>query len=123
MSDEEKTKEELKRLYKKLYETDKEFEKAKGKRFIITMLIFTAFYFVVIMAIIGFDIRSAIEAIFSKAIIGILAILFASVMLAWFHFWANAAIFGQLSDVSSRERKIIDGIASRIKELEKKLED
>jgi hypothetical protein len=44
-------------------------------------------------------------------------------MLAWFHFWANAAIFGQLSEMGKRERTILDGIANRIKELEKKLED
>ena len=124
MDEEEKIKEELKRLYKELYETDQEFEKAKGKRFIITMLIFTAFYFVVLMIAAGYtDIILALKAIFSKAIIGILTILLASVMLAWFHFWANSAIFWQLSDKARRERTILDGIASRIKELEKKLKD
>lgn len=124
MHDKEKIQEEINRLYRQLHERDNEFEKAKGKRFIITMLVFTVVYFVILMIGAGFtDISSAIEAIFSKAIIGILGILIASIMLAWFHFWANWSIFGQLSEMGRRERETLDAIRKRIEDLNKKLDE
>lgn len=124
MNEEEKIKEELKSLYQRLYEMDKEFEKAKGKRFIITMLAFTAFYFVITMMLPGnTDTKLVITAIFSSSIPKIIAALLVSTVLAWFHFWINATIFGHLSTKSREERVILDGIRKQIKELEKKLED
>jgi hypothetical protein len=76
------------------------------------------------MIVSGFtDISSSIEAIFSEAILYILGLLFTSIVLAWFHFWANATIFGQLSEMGRREREILDGITRSIRELEKKLDN
>lgn len=44
----DKNTEELKRLYKRLHDLDEEYEKRKGKRFIITLLLFVAARMVVI---------------------------------------------------------------------------
>lgn len=122
--DKDKKQEELDRLYRLLQKRDAEFEKAKGKRAMITMAVFSFLYFVVIMLFSGHkDIVSIIEAII-KAIINvdiqaIAAVLIPSIALGWMHFWANATIFGQLSQKSREENKVLDIIKKRIREIEK----
>ena len=129
MNESEKNKKETKqeklnRLYRQLHEKDKEFEKAKGNRFIITMLVFTAFYFVILMIGAGFShISSVLEAISSNTIIDILGIAIASILLAWFHILVNATIFGQLSKIGRREREVLDGIRSTIKDTETNIDN
>lgn len=97
-------KEELKRLYQSLYEEDKKYEKAKGKRAIVTILIFTAFYFWLIWQ-------------FVDSFVAIVP----AIPLAVIHFFANATIFGQLSDMSRSENKRLEYIREQIKELEKEI--
>ena len=119
MNDKEKIKAELRSLYKSLCETDQQYEKAKGKRFFITILAFTAFYFVVLML---FDGNTSIRDVLSEGVWGILASLFVSVVFAFIHFFANSTIFHQLSEMSKRETAALEHIRNRIRELENKLE-
>lgn len=116
MLDKEKKQQELNRLYHLLYESDKKFEKAKGKRTAITVTIFAIGYFV-LFAIIGgkTDIKSILTADIET--IGVISII--SIVLAWIHFIVNATIFGQLSEMGRRENEAIESIKKEIRELEK----
>lgn len=105
--DNNEKKAELNRLYRLLYERDKEFEAAKGKRTIITILGFAIFYFAVVYAVskpAGLDIIYAL----------VFAIVFAAV-----HFLVNATIFLQLFQKGREESERLDAIRRQISELEK----
>ena len=119
MNEKEKIKAEIKRLYNLHYEDDQKYEKAKGRRFFITILAFTAFYFVVLML---FDGNTSIGDVINEGIGSILASLFVSVIFALIHFFANWTIFHQLSEMGRRERASLEYIEKRIKELKMELE-
>lgn len=118
-SDKEKKQVEINRLYGQLYEKDRQFEKAKGKRTTITILVFTVFYFVILMIANGYaDISSTIEDISSAEILDILGLAVASILIAWLHFAANAIIFGQLTEIGRSEKAILEDIKKQIREAE-----
>lgn len=119
MNEKEKIKAEIKRLYNLHYEYDQKYEKAKGRRFFITILAFTALYFVVLML---FDGNTSIGDVINEGIGSILASLFVSVIFALIHFFANWTIFHQLSEMGKRETAALEHIRNRIRELENKLE-
>lgn len=98
---------ELNRLYRLLYERDKEFESAKGRRTIITILGFAIFYFVVLCA-------------FEKPTgLNILATFVIAIVFAVVHFLINALIFLQLFQKGRAESETLDAIRKRITEVEK----
>ena len=101
-------KEEISSLYKLLYDKDREFEKAKGKRTLITLLGFTAFYFWIITAIRGFELS-----------IDLLIYLVIAIIISWFHFWVNGTIFGYLANKGRDEADALERIRKGIRELEK----
>ena len=107
MQDNEKKQEELNRLCRLLYERGKEFEKAKGKRAIITVLGFAVFYFWCFSALEGMPTGIDIVA----AIVG-------AIFVAGFHVLINAGIFGYLHRKGSEESEALESIRKRIRELE-----
>lgn len=115
--------EELNRLYLLLYERDKEFEKAKGKRTIITVLFLTAVYFVLLFCFSIFapiaEIKSIFD-VFSTDIRITLGILVVSFVLAWIHFMANLTIFGQLYNMGRAETETLERIKKLIEETKRR---
>ena len=97
------TKNELWKLY---CDTEKKFERAKQKRLIKTV----AFFAVAIFLCIYF-----IEKPTGSDIIGNLLV---SVVLAGIYVVVNAAIFGQLANVSEGERRALENIKKRIDEAD-----
>lgn len=127
-SEKEKKIEELNRLSRQLYETDKKFEKAKGKRFALTIIAFSAFYFVVsfvilMMATGNMEIKEMVENIVSAGFLAVAAFMLIPIVLAILHFLVNETIFGQLSEMGRRESATLENIRKRIKALEKNLDD
>lgn len=98
-------KNELLKLY---WQRDKEFEAAKGKRTILTILLFAVGYFVVIYAL--------TKPTDWKIICGD---LLASIFLAGIHFWINSCIFLYLFQKGREETEILERIRKEISELEK----
>lgn len=98
-------KNELLKLY---YQKDKEFEAAKGKRTILTILLFAVVYFVVMYAL--------TKPADWKGVCGN---LLASIFIAGIHFWFNSIIFLTLFNKSDAETKTLQDIKKRISELEK----
>ena len=95
------TKNELWKLY---CQKEKEFERAKGRRAIKTILFFAVVIFLIIYLLekpTGFDIVGDF----------LVSIIFSGV-----HVVVNAAIFGQLSDVSAREKMILEDIKGKMDE-------
>lgn len=93
-------------LWKLYWQKDKEFEAAKGKRTILSILLFAVGYFVVIYAL-------------SKQpsdwkIIG--GILLASIFFAGIHFWINSFIFLYLFQKGREEAEILERIKKRIEQ-------
>jgi uncharacterized membrane protein (DUF106 family) len=105
--DKKEKQEELNRLYRMIYEKDQEFEKAKGKRMIITTLGFAAFYFWLLSALEGTP--TGIDVLY--AIVG-------AIFLAGIHVWINSLIFGYLANKGRSESEALDFIRKRIRELE-----
>ena len=103
--DEKEKNEEKNRLYRLLCEREKEFESAKLKRMIITIIGFAIFYFYVLYAL---------EKPTGTPIIGclILAIVFSAV-----HCFINAAIFGALAQKGRAESDILENIRKEISNL------
>lgn len=99
--------EELNRLYKLYWGKDEQFEKAKGKRTIITILVFSIFYYWILYIT---DEPSGIE---------ILYLVLPAVFMAGFHFIINATIFSHLSAKGREENETLDSIKKRIREIEK----
>ena len=103
MTTNESERDRLCRLYT---ERHKEFEAAKTKRTVITILGFAVAYFLILFNLEhpeGF-------AIFGTAAV---ALVFSGI-----HFWINAIVFGYLSMKGREETEILDSIRRRIKELE-----
>lgn len=107
--DNETIKKDLERLYLSYYELDKKIDKARGKRTIITILVFAAFYFWVL-----YNISDPVGIEFVYLIVG-------SVIVGGFHWWINGAIFSQLFQMGREESEALDSIKKRISELEKSL--
>ena len=107
---------EINRLSMLLSTKDKEFQKAKGKRTMITTTFFAIFYFVIIVLFRGI---TDITDIFYMDLGEIALLVVISTICAWLHFWANGVIFGQLSEMGRRERETLDNIRKNIKEVEK----
>ena len=99
-------KNELLKLY---YQKDKEFEAAKGKRTILTILLFAVGYFVIICV--------QTNPTNWKDICGN---LLASIFIAGIHFWFNSIIFLKLFNKSNAENAALERIRKEISELEKK---
>lgn len=112
--------EKINRLYQELYEYDKKFERAKGIRFTVTLLVFAVGYFALLSIVSGI---TDIKEIFDMNIGAILIQALISIIFAWLHFLANYAIFGQLSEMGSRETKTLDNIRRAIAEAKKEIDD
>lgn len=108
-SETEKKQDELNRLHRLLYERDQDFEKAKGKRTIVSLLAFTAFYYLIFW-LTG-----------SPSGVEYLTNLLLALFIAGVHFWANITIFWQLFHKAEEETKILENIRKQISELEKEL--
>lgn len=94
------------RLCRLYIERDKEFEAAKTKRSVITILGFAVFYFYLFWSLgkpTGWDIL----------LVAVIALL-----CSFGHFWVNLTVFGYLSMKGREETEILDSIRRRIKELE-----
>lgn len=94
------------RLYRLYWQRDKEFESAKGRRLVISILAFSAFYFWLIIQL------SAPKGL------GFLAALVFALILGGIHVIFNGWIFGQLHLKSQEEQSILDHIKKQIAELE-----
>lgn len=100
-------KDKLKReLYKALNEKEKQIEKSRIKRTLITI----AFY-----SILFFLMWYFLEK--TKGI-DILGMLLASILFGGISFWINAIVFGTLNTKSQEENKALEQIKSQIAELE-----
>ena len=97
--------EEKNRLYRLLNERDKQFEAAKLKRMIITIIGFAIFYFYVLYAL---------EKPTGESIIFCLIL---SIVLSGVHFFVNAAIFGALAQKGREESEILENIRKEISKL------
>ena len=94
-------------LWKLYYQKDKEFEKAKGKRTLLTILGFAILYFIVFCWI---------EKPTSIAGIGVY--LIAAMVSSGIHFWINAMIFSYLCNKGRDESEVLKQIKKRIDEAE-----
>ena len=121
-TDNELKQEEIGRLRRLLYDRDTEFQKAKGKRTVTTIIVLSIFYFLLFVV---FNIIYNEETIFYNIMdVGegnIIAIAILSIVAAVFHFWANLTIFGQLFQKGSEETEILESIKNRIIALEKEI--
>jgi ABC-type polysaccharide/polyol phosphate export permease len=98
--------EKLNTLYQMLNEKEKDFERRKVKRTILTILGFAVFYFCLLFIIeepSGWDIVLTIPS---------------AVVIAGIHFWANGIIFGQLFQKSKDEADLLASIRKMIREIE-----
>ena len=102
--------EERNRLYRLLYERDKEFEAAKLKRMIITIIGFSIAYFYLFFAI------SKVYGVITWYTIIFLTI--ASIIVSVFHFFINASIFGALAQKGRAESDILENIRKEISKLD-----
>lgn len=98
--------EERNRLYRLLYERDKEFEAAKLKRMIITIIGFAIFYFYVLYAL------------EKPAGTDVIICLMLSIFFAGVHFFVNALIFGALAQKGREESEILENIRRKISNLD-----
>mgnify|MGYP003304544025 CR=1 FL=1 len=100
--------EKLNLLYRMLNEKEKDFERRKVKRAILTILGFAIFYFWLLFNLdkpTGWDIVLTVP----------LAIVFAGI-----HFWVNAIIFSQLCQKSKDESDLLAIIRKKIREIEER---
>ena len=95
-------------LWKLYCQKDKEFEAAKARRAILTILLFAVGYFVVIYVLENkpTDIKT------------ISGILFAAIFLSGIHFLINSIIFLHLFQKGREEAEILERIRKRINEIE-----
>jgi uncharacterized PurR-regulated membrane protein YhhQ (DUF165 family) len=94
-----------KQLQQHYFELERQFEKNKTKRAIKTILAFAVAFF-------------AVMWMYKKpeGILDIVSNIVLAVILAGFHVWINAIIFGQLCDVSKAENRILEGIRNKLNE-------
>ena len=97
-------KNELWRLY---CERDKEFEKAKGRRTLITIIGFSIFYLIVLYL---FGKPTDIEDFGGM--------LIAALVFGGLHFWINATIFVYLCNKGRDESEVLNQIKKRMDEAE-----
>lgn len=94
-------------LWKLYYERDKEFEKAKGKRALVTVIGFSIFYLVVLYSFLKpTDLK------------GIGATLIVAIVLGFLHFLVNLTIFAYLCNKGRDESEVLKQIKKRIDEAE-----
>lgn len=105
MTTNESERDRLCRLY---IERDKEFESAKTKRTVITILGFAVAYFLILFNLEHPD---------GFAIFGTAAVALA---FSGIHFWINAAVFGYLSRKGHEEAMRLESIRNQIKEIDRK---
>lgn len=105
-------KKERDRLIRLYYERDREFESAKLKRMIITILFFSLLYFLILFQI--SDVSDKTDFV---------PLVFVSLVFGGIHFWVNLTIFSQLSLKGREEREILESIERRIKEIESQEEN
>ena len=101
--DEKVEKNELCRL---LAQKEKEFENAKTRRMIITILVFSAVFFLVLYSA---------ESPTGLEIIGV---ALASIFLAGLYFFLNAIVFSTLFQKSETEKKVLEFLRKKISEIE-----
>lgn len=94
-------------LYTLLHDKEEQFERAKSKRAIKTILALS----VVIFAIMYFREKP-------RCITEIAGMLLVAIFLAGIDFLVHAIIFTQLTDKSTTENRILEDIRKKIKELE-----
>lgn len=99
---------EIKRLYKRLYELDKQSEKNKGRRFILSLLILIAMRFMLLYAI-GKP----------NDVTGFLETLIVAAVWGFFAYWIYLGIFLYLFQKSEAENSYIKHIKEEINKLEK----
>lgn len=102
--DKEKRRNELWRRY---YELDKAFEKAKLKRMIITILVFSIVIFIIFWRTGEISMG-----------IGIVGDIIASIVLAGIYVLINTLVFGQLADKGRDEADILERLRKEISELD-----
>lgn len=93
-------------LCKLLAEKEKEFEKAKTRRIIITILVFSAVYFLVLCYV---DHPTGLE---------ILGEALAAIFLGGLHFYVNSIVFSLLFQKSETENKVLEFLRKKISEIE-----
>ena len=109
MDKKESTRAEIDRLYRLYYQLDEEFESAKMKRNILTILGFAVVFFWILWQLMspsGWDILKA----------AVLALIWSGI-----HFFVNACIFGPLASKGRDEGDRLRDIKKKISELEKEL--
>lgn len=100
-------KEKLKReLYKALNEKEKQIEKSRLKRTLITIAFYSILFFLIWYFL---EKPEGVE---------ILGNLIASVFLGGVVFWINAMVFNTLNTKAQEENKALDQIKAKISELE-----
>jgi len=107
--DKNNIKEELNRLYQRYYQMDKEYESAKLKRNLLTMLGFGILFFVLL------------NAIMEPTGWRVLIVLVMAIFLSGIHFFVNGSVFGWLAAKGREEGEHLNYIKRRISELEKEL--
>lgn len=104
---------ELKDLYRRLYELDKKFERNKGNRVLFAILGFSAVFFCLIFAYMRYMEHLTLKNLFFCFLI--------SAILGTGHVIINSSVFGPMFYKSREENDILNSIRSRIKEIEKEL--
>ena len=90
------------KIWKRRYELEQKFEKAKTKRNIMTILGFAIVYFIAFY----WD-----EQPVGLEILGVLVV---SIVASGIHFLVNAAVFGALLRKSEDERKMLEDIDKQL---------
>jgi hypothetical protein len=93
-----------KELYKQLAVKEAQFEKAKERRAIKTILAFAAVFFLLLCWV---EEPTGIEFVWTAV---------SAVVMAGIHFVVNAAIFGMLSLQSESERKYLEDLRKQLSE-------
>lgn len=94
-------------LWKLYCQRDKEFEKAKGRRTLITIIGFAIFYFT---ALYSFGKPTDLKDFG--------AMLMVSLVFGGLHFWINAPIFVYLCNKGREESEVLKHIKKRMDEAE-----
>lgn len=96
---------ELNYYYKLLKTTEEKVEKARTKRVIKTILFFSVLYFI---AFFFKDSPDGLEVLWT---------LLTSVFVGGIHFWLNSIVFSSLSTKGEAEKRSIELIENKIKQL------
>lgn len=117
----EHIKAELERLYRRLYEMDKEYDKKKGIRQLLAILLFAAPKLLLIFVLVY---QGSIEVIFKniEVLLGFVGFLAITIFYSFIEYWIWFTIFNHHFTKCDEELSHLNHIRKEIAEVKKELE-